>query len=208
MRVSIILPPAGSQPVGGYAVQYCFADQLALIGDVPTIVHPLRLGRPSRTELRGEACSFARATRRGGRLIPWHKFDRGVKLRFVPWLAPAFLPRADVTVLTAYETAAAHGPRTRRSGPLVQVVFDYEFWVEGDAATREAISAALSRPDVTHIAGSSAVREMLESMGVTPVATIPPGIIPTVSTAARRRRSGPSRLGSLSAPPPTRAWAT
>ena len=106
----------------------------------------------------------------------WYQFHHRVRLRLVPWLAPAFLPRADVTVLTAYETAAAAGRRTARTGPLVQIVYDYEFWAYGDPAVREGMAAALGRADVYHIATSGAVGKMLEAMGVNVVATVSPGL--------------------------------
>ena len=84
--------------------------------------------------------------------------------------------RAQLTVLTGYQTSAAVRRRLNRTGPLAQIVYDYEFWAGGDYATRSAIAQSLSRPDVAHIATSRAVRDMLEQIGAPPVATVPPGV--------------------------------
>jgi glycosyltransferase involved in cell wall biosynthesis len=56
------------------------------------------------------------------------------------------------------------------------VVYDYEFWAGGDDATRRKIEQALRSNDIRHIAGSTAVRRMLDDIGVPVVATVPPGI--------------------------------
>jgi glycosyltransferase involved in cell wall biosynthesis len=175
LPVSIVLTPPLASPVGGYLVQYELADHLAAMGHRPIIVHPLG-GRPELGALPRTAARYYRARRHQERLVPWHDFDPAVRLHLVPWLSGSWLPRADLTVLTAYQTSAAVGHRTGRTGPLAQIVYDYEFWAGGDSDLRSAITASLGRPDVAHIATSKAVRDMLEQIGAPVAATVPPGI--------------------------------
>ena len=173
MRISIVLPNPAKHPVGGFLVSYELANRLACGGAVPTVIHARRMDRPGWRDWR-----FAGSWLRTGpkRMARWFRFDPRVRLKLLPWLTAAFLPTADVTILTAYETASAIRNRTARSGPLVQIVYDYEFWAAGDPATRRRIEKALRRPDIVHIATSGAVRGMLEEIGVPAVATVPPGI--------------------------------
>ena len=174
MRVSIVLPYPASHAVGGFLVHYELANHLAHGGDVPTIAHARSFRRPKWRLLLNYGASFV--TMRPKTMAPWFQFDGRVRLRIVPWLKSVFLPKADVTLLTAYETAEAMGPRTRRTGPLVQIVYDYEFWAGGDPSEREKIASALGRPDVYHISTSGAVGDMLRAIGVPVVATVPPGV--------------------------------
>ncbi len=176
MMVNIILPAPASGPSGGYRVQYELANRLAAIGDRPTILHAWSTDRPAWDGSPRWAARLLRSRLSRQRLVPWHRFHPNVRVRFVPWLSPAFLPKADVTILTAYQTAQVLCSPTKRSGPLVQMVYDYEFWAGGDDATRRKIEQARRRNDVYHVAGSTAVRRMLHDMGVRVVATVPPGI--------------------------------
>jgi glycosyltransferase involved in cell wall biosynthesis len=164
--------------LGGYLVQYELADYLASAGETPTIIHAWEIERPGWRSLHrcaGAMGAMVLSKLRPQSIAPWHRFHPQVRLSLVPWLAPSFLPQADVTILTAYQTAASFA-RTPSSGPLVQLVYDYEFWAGGDAIARGEIESALHRADIHHIAGSTAVRQMLDEIGVPVVATVPPGV--------------------------------
>jgi L-malate glycosyltransferase len=175
LLISIVLPPPVTSPTGGYLVQYELADHLAALGDKPMIVHPYG-DPPNLTSLPRAAARYYRARRRPERLVPWYVFGPGVNLHVIPWLAGQWLPRAHLTVLTGYQTSAAVARRMRRTGPLAQIVYDYEFWAGGTSDTRSTIERSLSRPNVAHIATSSAVRDMLKQIGAPVVATVPPGV--------------------------------
>ena len=187
MRISIVLPRASSEPIGGYLVQYELADQLAAKGHDVTVVHASTVAGPWRAPKPFGLDAF-RASRRPQVLVPWHPFHPRVRLRLVPWLTRSFLPRADITILTAFQTAQRVAQASRRTGPLVQIVYDYEFWAGGSPAGRLQIERALRRPDIAHIATSQAVRSMLDTIGVPTVRTVPPGIA-TGSFVCRARPS-------------------
>jgi glycosyltransferase involved in cell wall biosynthesis len=152
------------------------ADWLAAKGHSPTIVHSASIDANRWTSLGLYGLAWLNASGRPRKLVPWHRFHPHVRVRFIPWLTPAFLPRADVTVLTAFQTAMAITRQTARTGPLAQIVYDYELWAGGDAESRKEIEAALSRSDVAHIATSGAVTRMLDDMGVAVVETVRPGV--------------------------------
>jgi glycosyltransferase involved in cell wall biosynthesis len=58
----------------------------------------------------------------------------------------------------------------------MQVVYDYEFWLTATPGIQRQIEAAFLRPDVFHVASSTVVSDMLNSIGVSPRALVVPGI--------------------------------
>lgn len=176
LRVSYVLPKLLDHPVGGYKVHYQYADGLARRGHLVTLVHPIteapRAGAKERLTCWRET---ARQRRTGHPPIAWFEFHPSVRSLVLPALSAALLPEADVTILSAWQTAERTREPPDRAGVFVQVVYDYEFWVT-QPARREAIRAALGRSDVVHVATSGVVAHMLGEMGVLPVASIPAGL--------------------------------
>jgi L-malate glycosyltransferase len=177
MRVTIVLPGLWSTPIGGYKVQYEYAAGLVERGHSVTIVHPMTLSRRQKTRSLFDCLNiFLKHRVRGHGMVSWFALDRRVKLRIVPILAGPLLPRADVTILTADQTANATRHPARRAGRFVQIVYDYEYWMSGTEETRAQMQAALRRIDVAHLSTSSAVTGMLTEMGITPAGFVTSGI--------------------------------
>jgi glycosyltransferase involved in cell wall biosynthesis len=86
------------------------------------------------------------------------------------------LPPADVTVLTAWQTAERTKESAPQAGVLAQIVYDYEFWMS-DARVRPRVKAALGRNDVYQIATSDVVVAMLREIGREPIATAKAGLL-------------------------------
>jgi glycosyltransferase involved in cell wall biosynthesis len=174
MRLTIVLPVLISEPSGGFKVQYEYAGALSARGHDVTIVHPRFLGR--KWSLWRYTRTFIKHRLLGNRIVSWFDVDAAVRIRIPPILTGRLLPRADVTLLTSWSTAAATLNPPRRAGRFAQVVYDYEFWMSAPEDTKTQMKSAFRREDVTHIATSSAVAGMLESMGVRPAALVTAGI--------------------------------
>jgi glycosyltransferase involved in cell wall biosynthesis len=174
MRVTIVLPGLLSEPSGGFKVQYEYAGVLAARGHVVTIVHPRFSGR--KWNLWRYTRTFIKHRLVGNRIISWFDVDKGVHIQIPPILTGRLLPRADVTVLTSWDTAEATVDPPRRAGRFAQLVYDYEFWMSAPEETKGKMTTAFQREDVTHIATSSAVAAMLESIGVHPAASVTAGV--------------------------------
>ena len=177
MRVTIVLPKMVDLPSGGLKVQYESAGALAARGHDVTVVHPMSEFRMIgvRGTLRYARLLY-RHRRLGHGVISWFDLSPTVRLRLLPFLAGYLLPKADVTVLTAWQTAEWTTKPRRAAGSIVQVVYDYEFWMSEGPEFKARVAKALSRPDVTLFSPSSAVTTMLREMGRQPAATTPPGI--------------------------------
>ena len=176
MRVSFVLPKLYDHPIGGYKVHYQYANALAAMGHEVTLVHPTAdRGRPRLTDWAFYAAAKMRARREHGIPISWITFEPGIRSVLIPALSSRHLPVADVTVLTAWQTAERTKDAAPQAGILAQIVYDYEFWMS-DAKVRPRLEAALGRRDVRQIATSGVVAGMLREIGATPVATVNAGL--------------------------------
>ncbi len=162
MRIAVILPGVSRNPVGGFRVHYEYANRLADRGH-EVVVLTIVASRIRRLMGRWADPSH---------LVPWFSF--GPRVRFLLSDGKTF-PESDVALLTAWQTAELVPLLRGRVAKTVHLVYDYEFWNSADECGRARMSVAFARPDVT-IAGSSAVRRMLEDAGRAVAATIPCGI--------------------------------
>jgi hypothetical protein len=112
---------------------------------------------------------------RNGSPVSWFAFHPEIRSKLILALSSDALPVADVTILTAWQTAELTRDPGSRPGIVVQVVYDYEFWMT-DRDDHERIRRALGRRDVYQISTSTAVTKMLEDVGRKPVATIHTGL--------------------------------
>jgi hypothetical protein len=108
--------------------------------------------------------------------VSWFSFLPEVRSKLVLALSSDALPPADVTILTAWQTAELTRDPESQAGLLVQIVYDYEFWMT-DLENRQRIRDAFGRHDVYQISTSRAVTAMLEDIGRKPIATIPTGLM-------------------------------
>ncbi|HWS56070.1 MAG TPA: glycosyltransferase family 4 protein [Pyrinomonadaceae bacterium] len=176
MRINILLPFYPKLPVGGFKVQYEYANRLAARGHAVTVIHPCTVEEP-----RGPKARLARAAKRAAESLTdrsrvgWHAFGEGVRLLSVPDLREKFLPAADVTVATSWATAEMARDYTPRAGRKFQIVYDYELWMTAAPALRRRMQEAF-RSGLSCVATSPAVAAMLEEVGVRPAAYVPCGL--------------------------------
>jgi glycosyltransferase involved in cell wall biosynthesis len=132
-------------------------------------------------------------------LIPWFKFSRGLRLIAVKRISRRTVPKTEIYVFTAWETAIEAGA-VRGHAPMVDLVWDYEFWAEGDDDLRRMIREAFAQPGLILIAGSSVVRAMLDEMGLLTAATVPPGLNHETFRVRRDPSRRPLAVGLLLRP--------
>jgi glycosyltransferase involved in cell wall biosynthesis len=176
MRINILLPFFSQTPIGGFKVQYEYANRLAERGHTVTVVHPCTVESPA-----GWKARLSQLAKRGRELLEdqsavgWHPLRDDVRLLSVPDLREKFIPAADVTVATAWATAEMLSTYSGHAGRKFQIVYDYELWMEAEPPVRRRMSRAFNLGQSV-ISTSSAVSEMLAESGVCPVAYIPCGL--------------------------------
>ncbi len=112
MKITFLLPLSGDRPVGGFKVAYEYANFLAANGHDVSVVHPalLRVDEPLLSHgIRG-AIRILRdywKRKRHGSFKPtsWFKMRPDVKLLWVLSLKESNIPKSDVVIATAWETA-------------------------------------------------------------------------------------------------------
>jgi glycosyltransferase involved in cell wall biosynthesis len=177
MRLTFILPKLFDYPIGGYKVHYQYANALASKGHEVTLVHPIT--GEDYLSLRDQV-SLAKAKARQATTrrppISWFTFEPSIRSILIPTLSSRSLPAADVTVLSAWQTAERTREPAEQAGVLAQIVYDYEFWMS-NTQIRPRMKAALGRDDVYQIATSSVVAAMLQEIGRKPIATVVAGLL-------------------------------
>lgn len=165
MKVSIVLPGIVLKPIGGFRVHYEYANRLAARGHRVTLVAIAPSGR-DRLRLR------SRGVKRTLGGIGWFRFDP--RVRFAVSNGSS-LPRCDVAIVTAWQTAESTNEFRRNARAVLQIAYDYEFWKTASLEMQERMIQAFGRPDAI-IATSNAVAGMVREAGREALAIIPCGL--------------------------------
>ena len=188
MRVTIVMPKYTNRPIGGFRVHYEYANRLAARGHAVTVVGLVR-SRRVRLGLR----------RRGlRRFCSWFDFDHRVRLKITDGRS---IPPCDVAIVTAWQTAEIVPTIRPHVRGVVQIAYDYEYWMTADEATRERMARAFTYPDIV-IATSHAVTTMLRDAGREPDATITCGLNLDVFRVVRDPSSRGAVVGFIARPGP------
>lgn len=132
MRVTFLLPTAGSRPSGGFKVVYEYANALTVRGHDVTVIHPAFLSNDEfdcalaiRNGVLGYAVKGALGYWRPTR---WFSIDPRVRMLWVPSLKPSIAPDADVIVATWWRTAEMLADWPDRKGRKFYLVQHFETW--------------------------------------------------------------------------------
>jgi glycosyltransferase involved in cell wall biosynthesis len=135
MRITFLLPNYSHLPVGGFKVVYEYANRLQDRGHRVTVVHPRSVERQKGAAwlLKNWFWWPNQVRRRDGTLVPWFPMHRDVKLRMVPDLRSAFVPRGDAIIATAYQTAEWLNTYSPAHGRKYYLIQHYETWAGSNA---------------------------------------------------------------------------
>lgn len=131
MKITFILPFGGQRPVGGTKVVFEYSNHLVTLGHEVSIVEPaglyLYVGSNDRW-FRNIAKYIVLGIKKAYLSHSWFSLDPRINVRWVPSLNPCFVPKADVVVATAWETAewVARYPANR--GQKFYLIQHFEDW--------------------------------------------------------------------------------
>lgn len=142
LKINILLPCGGQNPVGGFKVIYEYANAFVQRGYNVTVVHPMILdGTDVHTyeRLSTKAHYYKRRFTHEYRPDTWFKLHQKVKALWVPFLDQKFIPDADVVVATSWETAEWLNMYTPEKGRKFYLIQGLETW----SGTQERVKATV-----------------------------------------------------------------
>jgi glycosyltransferase involved in cell wall biosynthesis len=135
LRVTFLLPLAGTHPIGGFKVVYEYANFLAGRGHHVSVVHPaiFRIDHPFaslslRTKFRTLRDYLRHRLKETYKPISWFNINPAVELLWVPSLATKHIPDSDVVIATAWETAEWATDYPARKGRKFYLIQHLETW--------------------------------------------------------------------------------
>lgn len=148
MKINFLLPVISSVPVGGLKVVYEYSNKMASDGIEVSIIYPmvLRFDKAAKN-------SFFLTLRMKRKVIikkiikkyfrrVWFKLNPSVREILVPCLKEKFIPEADITFATAWETAEWLNTYSSEKGKKMYLIQAYEDW----SGTKEQVDATWKMP--------------------------------------------------------------
>lgn len=131
MKITFVLPFSGRKPVGGVKVVYEYANHLVGLGHDVWVIHPaglyLGIGKNDRW-YRNVFKYFWYGFANRFHPMGWFDLNKKVKLKWVPSLAKFFVPKANIVVATAWETAEWVASYPKDRGSKYYLIQGLEFW--------------------------------------------------------------------------------
>lgn len=131
LKINILLPCSGKNPVGGFKVVYEYANALVQRGYSVAVVHPMILdGADIRAyeRLKIKARYYRERFSNQYRPDSWFKLHQKVKALWVPLLDQKFIPDADIVVATAWQTAEWVSAYPAKKGRKFYLLQHLETW--------------------------------------------------------------------------------
>lgn len=134
MQVTFVLPLYLNHPAGGFKVVYEYANGLQARGHQVTLVHP-RQAEPAPNVIEQAKSRLwpLRVHLRDQKLVPWFQLQPGIEIQLVPDLQEKNIPKADVIVATAYNTAFWVDRYAAERGRKYYLIQHYETWHGAEA---------------------------------------------------------------------------
>jgi glycosyltransferase involved in cell wall biosynthesis len=174
MKITFVLPGSSiRKPIGGFKVVYEYANRLSERGHQVKIVHPFFLSpqeKGSKQKMRMYAI-WMKNNFLGGIKLRWFDLSSRVEMLFVATLEEENLPKGDVIVATAWQTAEWVERYDRDKGKKCYLIQDFYPWL----GPKERLEATWRGP-FKKIAVSHWLSEKVIQAGGKDVVVIPNGI--------------------------------
>lgn len=125
MKVNFLLPHFGINPTGGFKIVYEYANYLAQQGHDISIVHGHFINN---TKERVVICTKDYIKLFLLKRKKWININKNIKLIYAPKLEEKYIPNADVTVATAWQTADVLAHMPLEKGKKLYLIQHYEIW--------------------------------------------------------------------------------
>lgn len=166
MRINFLLPDFGYKPVGGFKVVYIYANAFAEYGHDVRIIYPAGCKR-GLYNIPG----WIRTILGKKQKSEWYEIDRRISRIHTIGLHERFIPDADVTIATAYETSLFLNRYSERKGKKYYFIQGYEIWAASEKKVIESWKFLMSK-----IVISRYLLDIGKKNGIEDITFIPNGI--------------------------------
>lgn len=124
MKINFLLPHYGVMPTGGFVIVYEYAQRLALKGHDVNVIHSASIDNGIK-----KWCKyFTNHTKKIFKQFDWKKAYTKVNMIYTVSLNETFIPDADITVATAWQTARTLSKYSDNIGRKFYLIQHYETW--------------------------------------------------------------------------------
>lgn len=123
MRINFLLPHYGYRPAGGFAVVYTYANEFVKRGHDVCLIHAAACKKGLR-----KLFGWTRTYRGRKSASDWFEFEQGINKIYVPGLDEKYVPDADCTIATSYETSLYLNNYSIIKGKKIYFIQDLEIW--------------------------------------------------------------------------------
>ena len=171
MRVTFVLPGAGSVPVGGFKVVYEYANRLTERGHQINVVHTAQPDRQaSSSERVKKGVRFVQRRLDKSYRPEWFTLSPDVRLLWRATPAASGIPDADAVVATAWQTAEWVADYPAVKGRKFYLIQHYETW----SGPRARVDATF-RLGLRHLVIARWLQEVVQAQGAD-AAYVPNGL--------------------------------
>lgn len=134
--VTILFPAGGQNPIGGFKVAYEYANRLCLDGYVVNLIYPATLFFKEEKlylKFRRLAAFIYRYIFRNFSGKAWFRFENGITEHWVFSLNQMFIPKSDILIATAWETAEYLASyKNLNNTKKLYLIQHYENWAKNE----------------------------------------------------------------------------
>lgn len=124
MIINFLLPHYGIKPSGGFKIVYEYANRLSEKGHTINIVHSSSLNKGIKRQVK----YLKEILIKKYSFNEWFKFNKEVNLLFCKSLDYKYIPDADITIATAWQTAEYLKEYPVSKGEKIYFIQSYEIW--------------------------------------------------------------------------------
>jgi len=196
MVITFVLPGWSiHKPIGGFKVVYEYANRLAERGHEINVVHPLLLfSDEARLKQKMKKCALQMAKHFLRRdKVKWFKVSSKVNILIAPSLREENIPKGDVIIATAWQTAEWVNRYNQDKGEKFYLIQHYENW----SGSEERVKATWKMP-LKKIVIARWLEEKAKELGEQVVAYIPNGLdFEQFHITQPIEKRNPKRIGML-----------
>ena len=166
-KISFLLPSPGRYPVGGFKIVYQYSNYLDELGYDVTIYfcpifEPEYQLRVNVNLFKVLLHYFVKKYTKTYEYKPnWFKFNKNIKLRYIPFIRDRFISNSDYIIFSCYGVANIGKYLSNEKGKKLFMIQEYEGWMKADKDMKLNYKRIFNEKNIENIAISVPVKRIL-----------------------------------------------